>query len=129
MIKTKILLLKTIEGNGTLRVRVRVRFLLFCSELVPTNMVCYSTRTGNVWGGNVRWTPSLSKSIPAENKIRKNKKFQRLPADLKTSIFRPNFGKLLWGIWKIKSLVSNLNLCPLNQLAPSYKFQKLRHFI
>ena len=48
MIKTKILLLKTTEGNGTLRVRVRVRFLLFCSELVPTNMVCYSTRTGNV---------------------------------------------------------------------------------
>ena len=37
MIKTKIIFWKTIEGNGTLRARVRVRikFLLFCSELVP----------------------------------------------------------------------------------------------
>ena len=38
MIKTKILICKTIEGNGTLRVRVRVKvkFLLFYSEVVPT---------------------------------------------------------------------------------------------
>ena len=39
MIKTKILLCKTIEGNGTLRVRVRdrVELLLFYSELAPTD--------------------------------------------------------------------------------------------
>ena len=37
MIKTKIIFWKTIEDNGTLRARVRVRikFLLFYSELVP----------------------------------------------------------------------------------------------
>ena len=42
MIKVKILLLKTIQGNGTLRVKVRVRvkFLLFHSELVPTDPWC-----------------------------------------------------------------------------------------
>ena len=60
MIKTKILFWKTIEGDGT--VRVRVKFLLFCSELAPTdpwcNMLLDITRTGNPWGGNVRWTPS-----------------------------------------------------------------------
>ena len=39
MIKVKSLLLKTIQGNGTLRVKVRVmfKFLLFHSELVPTD--------------------------------------------------------------------------------------------
>ena len=35
MIKTQILLLKTIEGNRRLSVRVRVIFLLFYSELAP----------------------------------------------------------------------------------------------
>ena len=35
MVKTKVLLWKTIESNGTLRVRVRVKFLLFYSELAP----------------------------------------------------------------------------------------------
>ena len=37
MTKTKILLLKTVKGNRRLRVRVRVRFLLFYSELIPTD--------------------------------------------------------------------------------------------
>ena len=39
VIKTQILLLKTIEGNSNrrLKVRVRVRFLLFYSELTPTD--------------------------------------------------------------------------------------------
>ena len=36
MIKTKNLLWEAIEGNGTLRVRVRVKFLLFYSQLAPT---------------------------------------------------------------------------------------------
>ena len=36
MILTQILLWKTIEDNKRLRVRVRVKFLLFYSELVPT---------------------------------------------------------------------------------------------
>ena len=31
---------KTIEGNTRLRVRVRVRFLLFYSELTPTDPLC-----------------------------------------------------------------------------------------
>ena len=37
--KDKNLLWKTMEGNGTLRVRVtvRVKFLLFYSELTPTD--------------------------------------------------------------------------------------------
>ena len=64
MKKTQILLRKTIEGNSNrrLRVGVRVRFLLFYSELVPTdpwcNMLCDFTWTEKIWGGNVRWTPS-----------------------------------------------------------------------
>ena len=61
MIKTKILLWKTIEDNGTLR--VRVKFPLFYSELTSTdpwsNMLRDFTWTENIWGGNVRWTPSI----------------------------------------------------------------------
>ena len=37
MIKTLPLSIKTIEGNGTLRVKVRVRIILFYSELAPTD--------------------------------------------------------------------------------------------
>ena len=39
MITTKMLLWKTIEGNGTLwvSVTVKVKFLLFCSELALTD--------------------------------------------------------------------------------------------
>ena len=37
MIKTKILLCKTIEGNGKVRIRVRVKFILFYSGLAPTD--------------------------------------------------------------------------------------------
>ena len=46
MIKTQILLWKTIEGNNNrrLRVRVRVRFLLFYSELTPTDPWCNMLR-------------------------------------------------------------------------------------
>ena len=42
MIKTQILLWKTIDGNRRLRVKVmvRVRFLLFYSELSPTDPWC-----------------------------------------------------------------------------------------
>ena len=40
MITTQILLLKTIEGNRRLRVKVRVRFLLFYLELAPTDPWC-----------------------------------------------------------------------------------------
>ena len=64
MKKTQILLWKAIEGNSNrrLRVRVRVRFLLFYSELAPTdpwcNMLCDFTWTEKIWGGNARWTPS-----------------------------------------------------------------------
>ena len=37
MIKTQISLWKIIEGNGRLKVRVRVSFLLFYSEVAPTD--------------------------------------------------------------------------------------------
>ena len=42
MTRTQILLWKTIEGNRRLRVRVRVRFLLFYSELAPltSDVIC-----------------------------------------------------------------------------------------
>ena len=60
---------------------------------------------------------SLSKYIPAEKKIRKNKNSKDFLLYTKLSIFNQKFGKLLRGIWKIKSSVSNLNLCLLNQLA------------
>ena len=58
---------------------------------------------------------TLSRYIPAENKIRKNKN-SRL-AEHKTSIFWLKFGKPLWRIWKIKASASSLNLCLLNQFA------------
>ena len=45
MIKTHILLWKTIEGNRRLRVRVRVRFLSFYSELAPTDPWCNMLQT------------------------------------------------------------------------------------
>ena len=49
MKKTQIFLWKTIEGNSNRRLRVRVRFLLFYSELAPTdlwcNMLCDFTST------------------------------------------------------------------------------------
>ena len=65
-----------------------------------------------------RFNQSLSKYIPAENKIRKNKNSEDFLLNTKhKSIFKPKFGNLLWGIWKIKSSASNLKLCPLNQLA------------
>ena len=65
-----------------------------------------------------RFNQSLSKYIPAENKIRKNKNSEDFLLNTKhKSIFRPKFGKLLWGIWRIKSSASNLKLCPLNPLA------------
>ena len=47
MIKTQFLLWKTIEGNRRLKVRVRVRgrFLLFYSELAPTDPSCNMLQT------------------------------------------------------------------------------------
>ena len=47
---------------------------------------------------------------------RKNKNCKDFFADHKASIFTPKFGKFLWTIWKIKSLASSWNLCPLNHL-------------
>ena len=44
-----------------------------------------------------RFNQSLSKYIPAENKIRKNKNSEDFLLNTKhKSIFRPKFGKLLW---------------------------------
>ena len=37
MIKAQILLWRTIEGNRSLRVTVKVRFILFYSDLGPTD--------------------------------------------------------------------------------------------
>ena len=59
---------KTIEGNRTLRVRVRVivRFLLFRFKLAHTDpwwkVLRDLTWTKKIWGGNVRWIPSLCRS-------------------------------------------------------------------
>ena len=69
MIKTKIVLWKTIEANGTLsvKIRVRVKFLLFYSEPVPTdpwcNMLSDFTWKENIWGGNLRWTSSFEQIV------------------------------------------------------------------
>ena len=49
MIKTQILLYKTIEGNRRLMVRVRVRFVLYYSEIAPTDPWCNMLRT--IFGG------------------------------------------------------------------------------
>ena len=55
-----------------LRVRVRVKFLLFYSKLAPTDPWCNMLRdftwTGNICGGDVRWTPSLIK-IQAKKRL------------------------------------------------------------
>ena len=44
IIKAKILLCKTLEGNGTLKVRVRVKFLLLYSKLAATDPWCNMLR-------------------------------------------------------------------------------------
>ena len=46
----------------------------------------------------------------------KNKNFEDFLLNTNQHL-NPKFGKLLRGIWEIKSSASNLNLCPLNQLA------------
>ena len=46
-----------------------------------------------------RFNQSLTKYIPAENKIRKNKNSEDFLLNTKhKSIFKPKFGNLLWGI-------------------------------
>ena len=62
MIKTQILLWKTIEGNSNrkLRVRVRVRFLLFYSELTPTDPWCNMLRDST-------WTEKYEEAMSDEH--------------------------------------------------------------
>ena len=84
----QILSWKTIEGNRRLRVRIRIRFLLFYSELVPTypwcNMFGDFTWTDKIWGGNDRWTPSIprflyvltTKQVPNQMFFRVGQNFQ-----------------------------------------------------
>ena len=71
MIKTQMLLWKSIEGNRSLRVRlsVWVKFLLFYSELVI--LTCDATCSRlyldrKIWGGSVRWTPSIDQGNIAD---------------------------------------------------------------
>ena len=52
MIKTQILLWKTMKGNR--RLRVRVRFLLFYSELAPTDPWCNMLQTLLGWKKKMR---------------------------------------------------------------------------
>ena len=49
MIKTQILLWKTIEGNKRFRVRVRVRFILSYFKLAPTDPWCNMLQTLLGW--------------------------------------------------------------------------------
>ena len=62
-----------------------------------------------------RFDQTLSKYIPAENKIRK-KNYEDFLLNTKQA-FSGKFGKLLWRIWRIKSSASSLNMCWQNQLA------------
>ena len=75
-----------------------------------------------------RFNQSLSKYIPAENKVRKNKNSEKLLAEHKTSIFNPKFGKLLRGM-EDKILGFQFKPVFAKPTRPSYKFQKLRHFV
>ena len=70
----------------------------------------------------------MSKYISAENKVRKNKNSEKLLAEHKTSIFNPKFGKLLRGM-EDKILGFQFKPVFAKPTRPSYKFQKLRHFV
>ena len=71
MIKTQILLWKTIEGNRSVRVRVRVRFLLFYSEIAPTDPWCNMFRT-------LIWRKKYGEAMSDEHPLKKSSIFANL---------------------------------------------------
>ena len=72
-----------------------------------------SRKRKKIFSFSERSNQSLSKYIPAENKIRKNENSTDFLLNTKhKSIFRPKFEELLWGICRIKSSAFNLKLCP-----------------
>ena len=76
MVKTQILLWKTIEGNSyaRLRVRVRVRFLLFDYELTPTDPWCNMHR-------NFTWTEKYDEAMSDKHPPAKENLVHGFPCD------------------------------------------------
>ena len=66
MMKTQILLQKTIESNGKLRVRVRVRFFYF-SELATTDPQCKMPQT---LLGRKKYKEAMSEEHPLSYRFR-----------------------------------------------------------
>ena len=71
---------------------------------------------------------SLSKYIPAENKIRKNKNSEDFLLNTK-QVFSGEIWKTSLGNMEDKSLSFQFKPVSTKLTYPSYKFQKLRHFI
>ena len=69
-----------------------------------------------------RFNQSLSKYIPAENKIRKNKNTEDF-------LLNKKFCKTSLGNMEDKIFGFQFKPVPAKSTRPSYKFQKLRHFI
>ena len=64
MIKTQILLWKTIEGNKRFRVRVRVRFILSYFKLAPTDPWCNMLQT---LLGSKKYQEAMSDEYPTRS--------------------------------------------------------------
>ena len=75
-----------------------------------------------------RFNQSLSKYIPAENKIRKNKNSEDFLLNTK-QVFSGEIWKTSLGNMEDKSLSFQFKPVSTKLTYPSYKFQKLRHFI
>ena len=94
-----------------------VRMLVFQNNLLfrlVWTIICHLRIEKKIFPFWEHFKQTLSKYIPAENKIRENKNSEDFLLH-QASIFRPKLGKFLWRIWKIKSSASSLNLCSPNQ--------------
>ena len=71
---------------------------------------------------------TLSKYIPAENKIRRNKNSEDFLLNTKQVLSARNLENFL-GEYEDKILGFQVEPVPAKPPRPSYKFQKLRHFV
>ena len=76
-----------------------------------------------------RFNQSLSKYIPAENKIRKNKNFEDFLLNTKQKYFQVKIWKTSPGNMEDKILGFQFKTVSAKPTCQSHKFQKLRHFV
>ena len=76
-----------------------------------------------------RFNQSLSKYIPAEKKIKKNKNFEDFLLNTTQKYFQAEIWKTSLGNMEDKILGFQFKTVSAKPTRPSYKFQKLRHFV